>query len=240
MAKSWKSLFIKEDETTESKPSVIPKKEFPVKEETPSFNPDLVKKADHEFKTSYTPKLQSSSDDSSFEEVLKVYEKGLESINMPGYDFFEFYTAIHTVGESSETAYTMAYKMAKTLDSTITPSKMIQDAEFYLSKIREVHKQYEAQGSNKLGSLENEKKTLEKKIESEINSHSQEIEHLKARIIELENMNQQKIKELGKIPEQFNSKIESIQEKLNANDKALEVSVSRIENVKNGITKYLN
>ena len=239
MAKSWKSLFIKEEEN-EATPNTIPKKELPIKEETPSFNPDLVKKSNSEFKTSPHVTQNSSSDNSSFEEVLKVYEKGLESINMPGYDFFEFYTAIHTVGESSEAAYTMAYKMAKTLDSTITPNKMIKDAEFYLSKIKEVHKQYESQGSNKLGSLENEKKSLEKKIESEISNNINEIEQLKVRIQELENKNQNKTKELSQVPEQFNSKIESIKEKLNANNKALEVSVSRIENVKNGIIKYLN
>jgi hypothetical protein len=239
MAKSWKSLFIKEEESSEPKPNFAPKKETSSKEETPSFNPDLVKKSDQKFKPAENFQTNNSNDP-SYEEVLKVYEKGLESINMPGYDFFEFYTAIQAVDDSTGSSYTMAFKMAKTLDTSITPNKMIQDAEFYLSKIKEVYQQYKTQGSSKQGSLENEKKSLEKKIELEMNNYNKEIEQLKVRIQELENLNQNKMKELSQLPEQFNSKIESIKEKLSANDKAFQVSVSRIENVKNGIIKYLN
>ncbi len=72
-----------------------------------------------------------STPDDVLAEVLQVYEEGLESINLPGYDFYEFYQAMSATGSATPQVYTLAYRMAKTLDKTITPQKLIESAAFY-------------------------------------------------------------------------------------------------------------
>lgn len=69
---------------------------------------------------------------------------------MPGY---EFYQTITVAGSPTEQSYKMAFQMAQILDKSITVEKLMHDAEFYISKINEVHSQYAAQGQAKLNAV---------------------------------------------------------------------------------------
>ncbi|MBL7702224.1 MAG: hypothetical protein JNM14_08235, partial [Ferruginibacter sp.] len=95
--KSWKNLFVRENETEAQEP-VQPTDGF-------SF-------------PAASGKVQPVSNNSGhvgvveqavINEVLSVYEKGIDSINMPGYDFYEFYKAIGSIANAGEQAYHMAY-----------------------------------------------------------------------------------------------------------------------------------
>ncbi len=231
--KSWKSLFIKEEEEKTNPPS------FPISNTAKPSNP--VQNSEVHFpKTEPAFKMDSEVSNSVFEEVLSVYEKGLDSINMPGYDFYEFYTAISSLKEPNEVAYQMAFKMAKTMDTSLSTSKMIRDADFYLLKINEVHKQYESQGKQKLKSLESEMTKEESDLKKEITNMNSEIESLKSQISALEQKLQKASGDLKVIPSNHQPKLISIEEKLTANDKAMETSVNKINLVKEGIQKYLS
>src|SRR5689334_1056722 len=111
--KNLKDLFIKSDDEEEEKPKTTEKPSFPITESFPTSN-------------NVTQPNKSSNP--YLVEIIEVYEKGIESMNMPGYDFYDFYVAVKAAGAHNETVYKMAFQMGKTLDAGVTPQKLAVDA----------------------------------------------------------------------------------------------------------------
>ena len=217
--KSFKNLFIKDDEKeqepTDSKVS------FPVSEGS-----------------SPGPKT-TAKDNPYLEEILSVYEHGLEKLNMPGYDFYDFFTAIKAAGAQSESVFKMAYQMGKTLDSTITPQKLIADAEFYISKINDVHQTYSSQGKKKLDDLDSKLRLDRDKLTNEAQRIEADIASMKQQIQAAETRLQQTKSDLGKIEEVYKPEENEVKLKLLANDEAMQVSIKKLNVIKESILKYL-
>ena len=226
MIKNWKSLFLKSEESAEKVKTTTEPLSFPVNKPLDSF-----------------PVAESYPEKTTFDpvvnEVIQVYESGLDSINMPGYDFYEFYKTIASTGVANEQTYKMAYQMARSLDKTITPEKLTKDAEFYVSKISEVHGQYVSQGQQKLNSLQQEKSTEKTKLMTEVDQASIRIAHLKVELQKLESEVNSKKTILAKIDETYYPKEKAIKEKLNANDLARKTSVDKLSSIKEGILRYI-
>lgn len=227
MIKNWKHLFVKADESeAEVKAAPAQSFSFPTSNTTASPVPAAA--------PAPAPAL-----DPNLAEVLEVYESGLDSINMPGYDFYEFYKSVSSTGTSGEAIYNMAFQMARTLDSTITPAKLLNDAEFYISKINEVHGQYVSKGQLKLSALQEKKNSERTKLQSEIDSASQRMNQLRAELQQLEADVAQKRASLSKLEDQFYPQEKAIREKLNANDAARQTSIDRLNIVKTGIQRFI-
>lgn len=225
MIKNWKNLFVKADDVVaEQKTTSKENFSFPTGGQSTAIAPAATA----------APAL-----DPNLEEVLEVYESGLDSINMPGYDFYEFYKSVSSTGNSGEAIYNMAFQMAKTLDSTITPGKLLNDAEFYISKINEVHGQYVNKGQLKLSGLQEKKNTERAKLQSDIDSASQRMNQLRAELQQLEADVAQKRGVLGKLEDQYYPQEKAIREKLNANDAARQTSIDRLNIVKTGIQRFI-
>lgn len=223
MIKNWKHLFVKADET-EAEVKTPSKESFSFPTGTANVSATAA---------------PAPAVDPNLAEVLEVYESGLDSINMPGYDFYEFYKSVSSTGNSGEAIYQMAFQMAKTLDSTITPSKLLQDAEFYISKINEVHGQYVNKGQLKLTALQEKKNAERTKLQNDIDSASQRMNQLRAELQQLEADVSQKRAVLGKLEDQYFPQEKAIREKLNANDAARQTSIDRLNIVKNGIQRFI-
>jgi hypothetical protein len=226
MLKNWKDLFIKSEQTSSEVIDAPGNLFF-------SSNNHADSKIINEQVTGKAP------NDPVVDEVLQVYENGLDSINMPGYDFYEFYKSISSISIANEQTYMMAYQMAKTLDKTISPQKLTNDAEFYISKISEVHGQYVTQGQQKLNRI-NEEKTAEKsKLTSEIEQATLRMSQLRNEVQQLESEINKKRGILSKIDENIYPKEKSIKEKLNANDLARRTSIDKLNSIKEGIQRYI-
>jgi chromosome segregation ATPase len=224
MIKNWKNLFIKEEEpaNTQASHDIL---SFPVSNQS--------------VPVSGTAIHQQQVNDPVTAEVLQVYEKGLDSINMPGYDFYEFYKTVTSGGHPSEQTYQMAYQMAKTLDNTISASKLLSDAEFYISKINEVHSQYVTHGQQKLNTI-NEKKSSEKhKLQSDIEHASMRITALRAELQQLESDINQKRTTLLKVDDGYYPQEKSVREKLTANDLARKSSIDKLNMIREGILQFI-
>ncbi|WP_205511144.1 hypothetical protein [Longitalea arenae] len=234
MIKNWKSLFVKETESeTEKKDS--PKKDTAAE----SFSFPVTDTSSFKASTGAEAAPPSAAVDPGVQEVLDVYESGLDSINMPGYDFYEFYKAITSIGHANENTYQLAYQMAKSLDKTITAQKLMTDAEFYISKINEVHGQYVSQGNQKLHALQEKKSADKDKLQREIDAGSTRLSQLRAELQQLEAELNQKKAALTKTDENFYPQEKSIREKLMANDMARKVSIDKLNIIKEGILKYI-
>lgn len=223
--KSLKSLFIKEDSEEEQPEEKIA---FPVTEASSD--------------ASYTPSTPSPSASSSnpyLSEIIEVYEKGLESINMPGYDFYDFYLAVKAAGAQNEAVYKMAFQMGKTMDSTVTAQKLANDAEYYISKINDVYKTYSEKGGQKLNSLEAELKTEKENLTGEVNRIESDINKMRQQIMAAEQKLQETRNDLVKVSSKYKPQQDVIKQKLQANEQAMNVSIQKLNSIKEAITKYI-
>jgi hypothetical protein len=236
MLKNWKSLFVKSEETEEEKKSGSEETlSFPVN----SFSSNTGSSSGSGTTPPANSYMPTPVNDPIVQEVIEVYESGLESINMPGYDFYEFYKAISSTGQAGDHTYQIAYQMAKSLDKTITVQKLMNDAEFYISKINEVHGQYVNQGQSKLRSLEEKKAADKGQLQGEIDRGSARLSQLRAELQTLEAEMNQKRSTLSKIDESFYPQEKSVREKLNANDTARKASIDKLNAIKEGIFKFI-
>ncbi len=230
MLKNFKDLFIKADDEEAEAPKAPTQPQnysFPV-HNNPA--PTITNVPE--------PAAQNAADPVT-QEVLKVYESGLDAINMPGYDFYEFFQSVNTTGDTSEQAYVMAYKMAQIFDKTISPDKLQHDAEFYISKISEVYNQYVNQGKSKLHAI-NERKNGEKsKLTSEMDQAATRIAQLKAEIQQLESDIAAKRSTVAKMNENYYPQEKAIQDRLAANDYAYKTSIGKLNTIKEGIGKFI-
>lgn len=231
MIKNWKSLFVKgQDAEPEKNESKADSFSFPVNNNNNNSS----------FPNQPPQTYAAPPTDPVINEVLQVYESGLDSINMPGYDFYEFYKAINSTSQASEQTYHMAYQMARTLDKTITAGKLLQDAEFYISKINEVHSQYVSQGQQKLNSIQNTKSADKSKLQSEIDQATARTSALRAELQQLESEINTKRNSLSRIDEGFAPQEKSIREKLTANDHARKTSIDKLNVIKEGIQRFIS
>ena len=228
MLKNWKSLFVKQDDEEEEDKTV--------KTETFSFPVNNIMTPPPPVNT---PPPPVGMEQKVFDEVLSVYENGLESINMPGYDFFEFYKSVSAAGHVTEQSYNMAFMMAKTLDKTLTPQKLMSDAEFYISKINEVHSQYVMQGQKKLNTLQEQKNAEKNKLTGDIDGATMRITQLRNELQQLEADIAQKKGALAKIDESYFPEEKSVRDKMIANDAARQSSVQKLTGIKDGILKFV-
>ncbi|NJM25371.1 MAG: hypothetical protein HC859_07670 [Bacteroidia bacterium] len=216
--KTFKNLFIKDDEEDDDKPEAS--HGFPVTGSNQS-------------------RVESASASPFLEEIVEVYEKGLQSINMPGYDFYDFFLAIKAAGAQNEAVYKMAFQMGKTLDPSITADKLMQDAEYYVSKINEVYKTYSEQGRSKLNGLEAQQGADKQKLSNDVARVESEIARMKQQIMAMEATLTETRADLAKVDGAYKPQRDQIQQKLAANDQAMHLCVQKLNGIKENIAKYL-
>jgi len=224
--KSFKDLFIKSEEDGEKVNEVT---EQPVTKPAAGFpvNPGQ------------SPQNIVPSGNPYLDEIILVYEKGLDSINMPGYDFYDFFTAIKAAGVQNEAVYKMAFQMGKTMDSSLNSQKLVTDADFYLSKLKDVHQKYADQGQQKLDSVLSQSRNERESLSNSTNSMELEIAKLKQQIADLEKKLADTRGVLSQVDQKYKPQQEVIERKMQANNEALRVSALKLTAVRDAIQLYL-
>jgi len=230
---NWKSLFINDDQS-------VPKEaQAPVKQAPPTFQ--------NKFPDQATPPPipQGNSAGSAgngtgssglnnpfLGDVLSIYEKGFESLNMSGFDFFEMYKSVMAVGASNPQAYQMAFTMGKTINPVLTKEFLLEKAKFYTTEIEKVYTKYDADGNAKKTGLDNT-------ISAEKFNLTKTVEDLEAKITQLQAELQVKKEELAKIDSGSKEKYSEIHLKIEANNLAKSKILDSINTVVTGINQYL-
>ncbi|WP_109097446.1 hypothetical protein [Aquimarina sp. AU58] len=221
---NWKGLFIN-DETSEGEKPIETTSAPPSSNSFPESG-----KSGSKFPV-HPPKATLVSD-SVLTTIIEMYESGFESLNKPGYDFYEFFKAIKAVGSNDPSVYKMAFTMAQGVDSNVSKNSLLTQADFYIKEIEKVHKQYQNQGSSKkskiLSTQKNRKDTL-----------NTEISDLEKKLIEIQNQISVKKDLLQSVDADMISEVSEIDQKIVANDKArskiLETISAVVEGIKNNI-----
>lgn len=223
-----RSLFFTDAESKEEKPS----KGKQLEVETTSFPTTEQIKTQTYFPTSNTP-VFGAPDNKHLDTVIEMYEKGFESLNQDGYDFYEFFQAITNSGAADNPQmYQMAMTMGAAMDKTMTKSKLISQADFYINEINKVYNHYVTSGNSKKQELVNQKNSENQSLTSELSNLRQQLEALTNQIKSKEN-------QLSLIDNKYQPTINEIDSKLNANNIAKDKILSEITKVKNGINNNL-
>lgn len=191
---------------------------FP-KAETPSFTPAPT--------TSFAP-ISTQVPNDYIEKALDVYEKGFESLNQPGFDFYEFFQSVAHGGADNPQVYAMAYQMAYGMDKSITKEKLIQQGDFYLTEIDKVYQEYVGKGNGKKQELLTLKDNENKNLVGELESMKQQLVALQIQIDDRE-------RKLGEIDTKYGPQLSEIENKILANNIANQKIVESIQHVKSGI-----
>ncbi len=237
-----KDLFIVSDENSENKPVQEPVKpttttKFPSSEpktEAPSSSPF----GSFGFGTTPTPtpapsfQNNATVSNEALGKALEMYENGFDSLNQPGYDFYEFYKAVMAGGVDNPAIYGMAFGMGTAMDRTITKDKLLQQSDFYVNEINKVYNDYVAKGNAKHQEVVNQKNHENESLIGELSLMKQQLEQLQIQINDREN-------KLSVIDSKYGPMLIEVENKIAANDLAKQKIVGSIEQVKNGIINNL-
>jgi len=231
----FKDLFFVSEETPNDKPKTEPINKtdsfsFPSEEKEA---PVAVKQTSSIFGSSpvqptYVPPVASNVTQEHVEKALDLYQKGFDSLNQTGFDFYEFYQSVMSAGVGNPQIYGMAYSMGSAMDKTLSKEKLIQQADYYTGEILKQYEDFVNKGNSKKQEVENQKSTENQSLVSELDSMKQQLDALSIQIADRE-------KKLSAIGEKYNPQLNEINNKISANLIAKDKIINSISEVKNGI-----
>ena len=215
---NWKGLFINDEAEVEKEPqaAIIPQQNEITKFPTHTTQPSTSESLSNPF----------------LKEVFEVYEKGFESLNAAGFDFFELYKSVLAVGISNPQSYQMAFTMGKTIQPDLTKQFLLEKANFYVTEIEKVYTKYDTIGKTKKSDLENN-------LTKEKYNLTKSIEELNTKIIQLQSELETKKAEFQKMDSSNIEQFSEIKLKMEANDLAKHKILDSINTVVTGINQYL-
>lgn len=217
---SWKSLFINDDSES------TPKKE----EAIPSSLP--IDETRFPVESNVTNTSKNAINNPFINEILDVYEKGFDSLNLADFDFFELYKSVVAVGVTNPQSYHMAFTMGKTIKSDLSKEYLLEKSKFYLDEIEKVYTKYNTTGNKR-------KDDLDTTITRDKVNLSKSISDIESQIFELQKELEAKKLELSRIDSNNRDQYMEIQMKIEANDYAKRKIVDSINLVISGINQYL-
>jgi uncharacterized small protein (DUF1192 family) len=214
---NWKSLFINEENGKVKN-----------EENNPTSSPETTKFPEVDLNSQTTANYTNPF----LSEILEVYQKGFESLNSSGFDFYELYKSVNAVGVNNPQSYQMAFTMGKTINPELTKQFLQEKATYYISEIEKVFSKYESTGSGKKTELNN-------KITQEKNNLTASISDLESKIAQLQKELEKKKNDLAKLDHDNAAEFSEIQLKMEANAIAKQKILESINIVVTGINQYL-
>jgi hypothetical protein len=237
-----RDLFLVSDENPDNKPAQEPIKQsmpsatkFPSSEAKPEPTPSVFSSFGFGAKPepTPTPSFQATSvSNEALSKALEVYENGFDSLNQPGYDFYEFFKAVMAGGIENPAIYAMAFGMGTAMDRTITKDKLLQQSDFYISEINKVYNDYVAKGTAKHQEVIAQKNHENESLVGELSLMKQQLEQLQVQITDRQN-------KLSVIDSKYGPMLGEVENKIAANDMAKQKIIGSIEQVRNGIVNNL-
>ena len=215
---NWKSLFIKEDAQTSIKKETI---------NTPISDVNKFPESPSTFQPT-----ESATSNPFLNEIFGVYEKGFESLNQTGFDFYEMYKSVISVGASNPQSYQMAFTMGKTINPQLSKSFLLEKSKYYTDEIEKVYIKYDETGTTR-------KRDLENAISAEKSSLSKTISDIEAKIAQHQNDLQMAKSDLEKVDFKNKEQFSEITLKIEANNLAKNKILESINTVVTGINQYL-
>ncbi len=220
---SWKSLFINETDFSSIK-------ETPKAQTTNSEANNL---QTNKFPDANSLNVSTENLTNPFlNEVLEVYQKGFDSLNLSDFDFFELYKSVFVVGITNPQGYQMAFTMGKSIKPDLTKEFLLEKSKFYVEEINKVHTKYDSTGKSKILEINNS-------VLKEKESLTSSIKDLEAKILKLQQELQEKNSLLANIDNKNEGELRELRLKIEANNFAKQKVLDSINTVISGINQYL-
>ena len=215
---NWKGLFIQDLESQSQQPkAVVESRNFP------------------ESKITFPSAQENANPGISNEilsKVIEMYEKGFESLNQPGYDFYEFFKSVMATDPNNPQSYVMAYTMASSMDKSINKTFLLSSGDFYQKEVMKVYTKFDVDGRKA-------KHDLVDKLKAEKDTLQADIKTIQNKLTVLQHELEQKSKLLQSFdPNNFN-KIQEIDQKILANDLSKDRIMQKISQVLSGINTHI-
>lgn len=218
---SWKSLFV--NDTDES----FPKSESPRPASQPTEETRFPIDTQMRMPNSTAPNANPFVD-----EIVQVYEKGVDSLNVDGFDFFEMYKSVMAVGPSNPQSYQMAFTMGKTIKTDLTKEYLLEKSKYYIDEIEKVYVKYSEAGNSR-------KIDLDTSLTRDKVNLAKEISDMETQLAELQQALEAKKAERARIDAGSHEKYTEIQLKIEANNFAKAKIIDSINLVVSGINQFL-
>lgn len=228
---NWKSLFINDEQNASQKQEPV-KESIPNTQTFPNTPPVETNKFPDATNTIATNINISSLTNPFQNEILDVYQKGFETLNQEGFDFFEMYKSVVAVGVTNPQSYQMAFTMGKSIKADLTKQILIEKSKFYIDEINKVFTKYDTTGNAR-------KQDLNQVIQKEKESLTVSIADLEARIAQMQQELQEKKILLINIDSKNEEELKNLQLKIEANNIAKHKILESINTVVSGINQYL-
>lgn len=219
MGFNWKDLFV----VNENKDAEVP---------VTSTNQPVVSMPSTVPQAAATPKSTFNSNSVANADLLEVYEKGFAGLNKEGYDFFEMYQAIMTVGNHNADTYKMALAMGKAIKPDLSSDFLVQKGQEYIREIEKVHQGYAQTGAQKHAQIAKQMQTEKANLELSVVNLEQQLAKIQS------NLQEQK-KQLANVNDSFAPAMAEIEAKILANDSAKDKLLQSINQVLTGIKQHL-
>lgn len=224
---NWKSLFVNNEGTTDKKPNQNQHQQV-----TTTKFPENTTFPNQPIQVNATTSINNSNNNPFLNEVLAVYEKGFESLNQSGFDFFEMYKSVISVGATNPQSYQMAFTMGKTINPELSKSFLLEKAKYYTDEIQKVYEKYNITGHSR-------KKELNDNVIKQKDSLTKTIADIESQIAKLQADLQKNKEQLEKIDANNINQFSEFQLKIDANNMAKDTILQSINTVITGINQYL-
>ena len=220
---NWKSLFINDSESSNNNEA--------------SINQEEVQSAPKSVSNKFPQESISYNDANNnpnpfINEILGVYEKGFESLNLNDFDFFEMYKSVVAVGINNPQSYQMAFTMGKSIKADLTKQYLLEKSKFYIDEINKVYDKYDSTGNAKIKELNNTVSNLKDSLSNEISDLETKIQQLQQELLNKKNL-------LSTLDSKNESEFKELQLKIEANNFAKNKILESINTVISGINQYL-
>lgn len=221
------------EEGNEKKPSPVIEK-APVEEKMPTTFPSTPVQTFPEpgFSSGDSPVYNPAQAVNPFvDEVLAVYQKGFEGLNLPGVDFLEFYKAVSNDIHNGS-AYKMALQIMQGIDPNFSKEKALTDSQHYVTNINKAYDDFKKGGEGKRGSLSQSKASEASTLNGEISSLENQIKALGEQLAG-------KKMQLGAIDTKYDGQLREVEARLSANEQAKNILLEKIQTVISNIKTNL-
>ncbi len=163
-------------------------------------------------------------------EIKKRFDDFLTSINLPGYDFLEFFNAVKNFEDAN--SYKTALSVASSFDASLNKEKLVKDSNFYIDSINKIVDEQRGQSQSRISSLNTDyNKTI-----TDINK---KMEDLQRKLIEIQNEIGTLAGQKPIIESKYQQDVEEVNRKMSTLVYYQEQIVNQINKVKTNIQNYL-
>ena len=225
---SFRRLFFRDSE-----PSTPEKNEINVPEAGPVAGTNFIAQSGRTHQPVETNK-------SLVDDFVSRLHNLLNQNNQAGFDFLEFTETLFEESQNPNAeVYRMVFRIAQKMDKSLTPSRLLESANYYKNLVQTTADSEISKGEAKKQGLLVEKENEKRGLEQSLNDTRSKLEQLNLQILELKKQEIALSNQFSVIDQKYTGQFMDVESKINAIQASKEQVIGSIADVEAGITSNL-